>query len=377
MRALINAFIIHLTLNVLMFIKGWNVFEKRRIGRTVLIIVFGLELLIYTFGFIFYRYLPPYITHNIRLMGTGWMLFLLYAGGIILLLDVGYLLWKRSILKPKILVTQSRRTKLSIFFSSVFITVLLLTYGSYKFMHPSVNEVDISLNKPAEGLDSLRIAVVGDMHLGYLIDKNDARRFVDLIMAQQPDMIVMVGDIFDSYIEPVVEQRMNEELMRLRAPLGVFACMGNHEHRHDTEEKVRYLVDAGITMLRDSAALVNDAFYVVGREDLADLSRLPTSDLLEKQQVDMSKPVIVLSHNPYNLSEEADAGADIALYGHTHDGQAFPGNIIVRSLYEVSHGYKKKGDTHVYVTSGIGIAGPQYRIGTVSEIAILNVKFGK
>lgn len=377
MRALINAFIIHLTLNILMFIKGWNVFEKRRVARIVLIVIFGLELLIYTFGFIFYRYLPPYITHNIRLMGTGWMLFLLYAGGIILLLDVGYLLWKRSILKPKILITQSRRTKLSIFFSSVFITILLLSYGSYKFNHPSVNHVDINISKPAGGIDSVRIAVVGDMHLGYLINKDDARRFVDLIMVQQPDMILMVGDIFDSYIEPVVEQKMNEELIRLRAPLGVFACMGNHEHRHDTEEKVQYLVDTGITMLRDSSALVNNALYVVGREDLADLSRLPTTDLLEKQRVDMSKPVIVLNHNPYNLEEESAAGADIALYGHTHDGQAFPGNIIVRLLYEVSHGYKKKGDTHVYVTSGIGIAGPQYRIGTVSEIAILNVKFGK
>lgn len=375
MRALINAFIIHLTLNVLMFLKGWNVLEKRRIARIVLIVVFVLELLIYTFGFLFYRYLSAPVIHYIRLMGTGWMLFLLYSGGIILLLDLAYLIWKKSLLKPKTLVTQSRKTKVSIFFTSIFITILLLSYGSNKFNHPDVNRINIQLDKPAGDIGSLRIAVVGDMHLGYLINKEDAQRFVDLIMAQKPDMIVMVGDIFDSYIEPVVEQQMNEELRRLRAPMGVFACMGNHEHRHDTEQKVNYLKNAGITMLRDSAVLVNNAFYVVGREDLADLSRLPLPDLLEEQQVDMSKPIIVLSHNPYQLEDESSAGADIALYGHTHDGQAFPGNIMVRLLYEVSHGYKKKDNTHVYVTSGIGIAGPQYRIGTVSEIAVLDVNF--
>ena len=70
-----------------------------------------------------------------------------------------------------------------------------------------------------------------------------------------------------------------------------------------------------------------------------------------------------------------EAGADIALYGHTHHGQAFPGNIATELIFEVAHGYKKKGDTHVYVTSGIGLVGPQYRIGTVSEIAMLTVHF--
>ena len=76
-----------------------------------------------------------------------------------------------------------------------------------------------------------------------------------------------------------------------------------------------------------------------------------------------------------NLNEEVKAGADIALYGHTHHGQAFPGNIATQIVFEVAHGYKKKGNTHVYVTSGIGLVGPQYRIGTVSEMVMMTVKF--
>ncbi len=85
--------------------------------------------------------------------------------------------------------------------------------------------------------------------------------------------------------------------------------------------------------------------------------------------------MIVLNHTPDNLDEEMENGADIALYGHTHDGQIFPFNIFTRLVFEVSRGYKQKGDTHVFVSSGVGLSGPQYRIGTKSEIVVLDVTF--
>ena len=128
-------------------------------------------------------------------------------------------------------------------------------------------------------------------------------------------------------------------------------------------------------MLRDSAVMIDSAFYVVGREDRVVPTREPLKQIISQQEVDLSKPVIVLNHTPDYLDEEVDAGADIALYGHTHHGQAFPGNIATELIFEVAHGYKKKGDTHVYVTSGIGLVGPQYRIGTVSEMVMLTVHF--
>lgn len=226
-------------------------------------------------------------------------------------------------------------------------------------------------------MDSVRIAMVGDLHLGYLINRDDAQRMVDLIMEQEPDLILFVGDILDSSIEPVQGQRMDEELRRLQAPLGVYSCTGNHEYRYEAERKIQWLNDAGIKMLRDSAVLIDNAFYVVGREDFVFSDRLPLSEILNRQNVNVSKPVIVLNHSPNDLDEEVNAGADIALYGHTHHGQAFPGNIATRLVFEVAYGYARKGNTHIYVTSGLGLAGPQYRIGTVSEVVVLNVKFEK
>lgn len=375
MRALINAFIIHLTLNILVFLKGWNAFEGKKTARIIMAVIFGLELLIYSIGFIFYRHLPEAVTQFIRVMGTSWMLFLLYNGGLWLIIDLANMIRQKLSHKPWSIKRQSQRFKIVTYLIPMVVVTAIMVQGRYRFMHPVVQQVPITINKSAGEMDSVRIAMIGDLHMGYMINRYHTKRFVDLIMAQQPDLILFVGDIIDGHIEPIVQQRMDEELSRLHAPLGVFTCTGNHEYRHDTEEKIQLLDNAGITVLRDSAVLIDSSFYVVGREDKVVPTRKPLRKILSGQSVEMSRPVIVLNHTPDNLAEEADAGADIALYGHTHHGQVFPGNIATELTFEVAHGYKKKKNTHIYVTSGIGLVGPQYRIGTVSEMVMLTVKF--
>lgn len=375
MRSLINAFIIHVTLNVLVFLKGWYTFDKKRWARIILILVFGIEFIIYTYGFIFYKSLPENIVQLIRVMGTSWMLFLLYSGGLWLIIDLVYILVKKAQKKSWHFKKQSQKFKITSFIVPILVVSGIMTYGHYKFMNPVVQQLHVSVNKPAEGIDSVRIAVIGDLHIGWMINREHTKRIVDLIMLQKPDLILFVGDILDSHIDPILDQNIEKELERLSATLGVYSCTGNHEYRYDAEEKIELLNEAGIIMLRDSAVFIDSAFYVVGREDKVVLDRKSTKELLRDQRVDMSKPVIVLNHTPDNLSEESDAGVDIALYGHTHHGQAFPGNIATDIVFEVAHGYKKKENTHFYVTSGVGLVGPQYRIGSVSEIAMITVTF--
>lgn len=375
MRALINAFIIHITLNVLVFLKGWYSFENKKYLRILLILVFGIELLVYAFGLIFYRRIPENITQIIRVMGSSWMLFLLYSGGLWLIIDLIYILIRKIQKKSWSLKKQSQKFKIPSFTITILIVSIIMIYGHYSFLNPVVQQLQITVNKPVENIDSLRIAVIGDLHLGWMINRKHAKRFVDLIMAQEADLIFFVGDIIDSNIDPILQQNMGKELERLSASLGVFSCVGNHEYRYDAEEKIQLLNDVGITMLRDSAVFIDNAFYIVGREDKIIEDRKSTDKLLKDQNVNMSKPIIVLNHTPNDLSEESKAGVDIALYGHTHHGQVFPGNIATEIIYEVAHGYKKKDNTHVYVTSGIGLVGPQYRIGTVSEMVMLTVFF--
>ena len=378
MRALINAFFIHITLNLLVFLKGWHSFEGKKVARLLLTVLLVVELLLFGGGFFFYRYLPEPMVQHLRVLGTSWMLFLLYSGGIWLVVDLSTLIMLRQMHRPFAFLRSTPLTyRVTTFIIPIIFVMGLMLHGRYRFMNPTVRQIPIRVYKNAGKYDSLRVVVAGDLHLGWMIDRNHTRRFVDLIMEQEADISLFVGDLIDSYIEPVLQQRLDSELQRLSAPLGVYSCTGNHEYRSESEQKIALLNNAGITMLRDTALLIDSAFYVAGREDRIFKGRKRTKEILHNSGVHPAAPVILLNHVPDNLEEEVEAGADVALFGHTHLGQVFPGNLITRSIFEVAHGYKKKGNTHIYVTSGLGLVGPQYRIGTRSEVVVMTIYFNE
>lgn len=377
MRALLVSLLIHITLNPLLFLKGRNVFRNNRLAKTLWSAIFISELAIFLLTIIFGEWMPGELAHFGRVLGTSWMLFVIYVGGLILLFDFFYLLVRKKLFTPLELKNQPQIISQPLMVAIVIFVSITMIHGKYKFEHPVVTPLSITINKTVPAYDSLRIAVVGDMHLGYTINRDDARRMVDLVMAQDPDIILMVGDIIDASIKPVLKEGMGEELKRLHAPLGVYTCPGNHEYRNEADEKFAFLEESGITVLRDSVMLVDSMFYIVGREDIVFNYRTRLQKLIDSNVTDRSKPIFVLSHSPYSLDQEEESKADLALYGHTHHGQAFPGNIATRTKFELAYGYKKKSDTHFYVTSGIGLAGPQHRICTVSEVAMITVHFNQ
>ena len=172
---------------------------------------------------------------------------------------------------------------------------------------------------------------------------------------------------------PVIAQHMDEELREIKAPLGVYAINGNHEHYAESPNATaEYLKSAGIKVLRDEVALVDSSFYIVGRNDRSNLRRMNLNDLMKG--LDPTKPTILLDHQPYHLEEAEQNNIDLQISGHTHNGQFFPGNLFVKSMYELGYGYLKKGKTNYYVSSGLGIWGPQYRIGTQSELVVIKLK---
>lgn len=141
-----------------------------------------------------------------------------------------------------------------------------------------------------------------------------------------------------------------------------------------------FLEKAGITLLSDESVLINNAFYLYGRPDYERPGR-GISNRKKPEEItenlNQNKPIIVIDHEPRELSELADAGIDLDLCGHTHDGQIFPANIITNLVWENACGYLQKGSMHNIVTSGVGIFGPNMRVGTRSEICMINVHFQK
>ena len=210
--------------------------------------------------------------------------------------------------------------------------------------------------------------------LGNSIDIQMLRKYVKLINAQHPDIVLLLGDITDRSASPLSEQNMKTELQSIHAPLGTYAIRGNHEYYSGKPKAIAgYLKASGITVLIDSACLVDNSFYIIGRDDRTNSKRKPLSEMV--QGLDKDIPKILLDHQPFKLKDAEQNGIDLQLSGHTHDGQFFPGNLYVKKMFELGHGYLKKGKTHYYISSGLGIWGPHYRIGTQSELVEIRLKY--
>lgn len=381
MRIFFNSLIIQIVFNAYILWSVRGIFSKHNILRKIIALLIGIELAVYLVGFFFSQSLPQNTIQRIVWITTTWLVFIVYFSALLMGYDIIRILYvhiKKSS-SDKIELKSGKIRKMYLLASLILVAAVML-YGNYRFKNPAISQLHLSVNKKAPGIKSLKVVMVSDVHVGLLIGKRMLHKYVDLIMDQKPDMVVLVGDIIDYDLASVKEQHLEGEFRRLKAPYGVYASTGNHEYieikDEKKDEKINWLNDvANLTVLRDSAVKVSDAFYLVGREDDRNEERKPLASLLTG--IDKSRPVIVLNHEPHELNEEADNGADIALYGHTHNGQLFPYNIALRALYEVVYGYKKKGNTHVYVSSGLGLAGPQYRIGTLSEIVVLNIDFKK
>jgi predicted MPP superfamily phosphohydrolase len=259
-----------------------------------------------------------------------------------------------------------------IIFSAFAIVVLIIIWGRYNFNNVKIEKFDININKKAK-IETLKIVAASDFHLGYSVDKQYLKKYVDLINSRKPDVILLVGDIVDSNSKPVIEQNMKEEFLQLQAPLGVFGVIGNHECYGDMQNTVNYLKSAGIIMLQDSSVLIDNDIYIAGRNDKTIRNRKKLDELL--QNIDKQKPVILMDHQPFNLNQAQENGVDLQLSGHTHGGQIFPFTLITKSVYEKQHGYLKKNNTHYYITSGIGGWGPKLRTGSQSEIVEITLRF--
>jgi len=257
---------------------------------------------------------------------------------------------------------------------TVALLLSLMAYGTYNAYSPVIRSYDIKMDRGSSTIDKLHIAMAADTHFGLLSGRDHAKRLVKEMNALQPDLILLPGDLFDDDVEPFLDQKIDQVLSDLHAPYGVYASLGNHDKHDGTmEELIEALERSGIQVLYDETVEVQGQFTLVGRRDKSDLYRLPLEQLMNG--VDLTKPAILLEHQPYEFDIALQAGIDLVVSGHTHRGQIFPGNLLTDMIYENDWGYLQKERMHTIVTSGYGFWGPPIRIGTRSEIASIQVQF--
>ena len=371
MRFAFFAFIItvFLLINSYVLVRGWQALSSTPLFRTLYIAVI-LSLFLSLVGSMAFGYvLPLPIAKVVSFVGFTYVVIFSYLFLSFVLVDIvriaNYFL--------HFLTSGMATFRMWSVVLTLSITAIALIVGNYNFNHPEVVTLNLKSEKPFQNKE-IKIVAVSDIHLGISIDKKNLKRYVELINEQKPDLVLLAGDISDRLMEPIIRQNMEEEFRAIKAPMGVYAINGNHEHYAETSDATaKFLQKAGVIVLRDTVEMVDNRFYIVGRDDLTNPKRKSLSQIING--LDKNKPLILMDHQPYHLEEAEQNNIDFQISGHTHNGQFFPGNLFVKRMYELSYGYLKKGKTHFYVSSGLGLWGPQYRIGTQSELVVINFKF--
>jgi len=342
----------------------WCLLPLSWIWKTLAIVLMaGSFLLMFAGIFRSTDKMPMPLATAVYEIGTSSIFILLYLFMLFVVLDLGRLvrLISRTLLYNNWWMTGG----------IAFFMVALFVYGHLHYKHKVREELTLKSEKVSK---PVKLVMVSDLHLGYHNQREEFHRWVDLINAEKPDLILIAGDIVDGSMRPLKDQKMYEEFHRLSAP--VYACLGNHEYFSGEPEAQQFYRDANIHLLQDSATVVGD-LCIIGRDDRTNIHRKSLGKIMSLAPCSLPlapKYTILLDHQPYHLEQAERQHIDFQFSGHTHHGQVWPISWITESIYECAFGAHKRGHTNYYVSSGLGIWGGKFRIGTRSEYVVLNLQ---
>ena len=373
-------FAVYSAVNFYIFIRGWQAISHIPILKPFYIIIFLLSALAYIIAKIFNSKLPALIYDILLWPGSFWFAFMLYFFLFIVLIDFSRLLNYLFSIYPSFITSNFQTAKLVTFISVILISSIIIIAGYLNTRNIKINHVEIEIPRKASKLGELNVVLVADFHLNPVNDRNLLDKIVRKINELNADIVLIPGDIVDDRVEILKRKNIGKELSEIKSKYGVYVSNGNHEFINGVEGADKYLREFNLNVLRDSAVLIENSFYILGREDRSKPSftnkrRKSLGEILK--EVDRSFPVIVIDHTPLGFSETVEENIELQLSGHTHHGQMFPLNFITNMIYEVSWGYLKKEKTQFYVTCGVGTWGPPVRLGSDSEIVKLAIRFVK
>lgn len=246
---------------------------------------------------------------------------------------------------------------------------------------PVVRRVPIALRGLDPALEGYRIVTFSDAHLSPEYGGRRFARVVDMVNAQRPDAVAIVGDLVDGSVSELREDVA--PLADLVSRDGAYFVTGNHEYFVDTRAWLRHLPTLGITVLHNERVPLSRGgavFDLVGIDDrTAASSGVPGQGANLAAALDgrdTSRPVVLLAHQPVQVKQASAAGVDLQLSGHTHGGQLWPFDYAVRLDQPAVEGLSRQGRTQLYVTCGVGYWGPPMRIGARPEITVIELVGG-
>ena len=310
-------------------------------------------------------------------IGFYWVAYFIYAMILMLTVDVARLVNNLSDGRLMQLIPASLQPDFRMAVSIVLPTsLILLLIGTFFARSPKVRTYKVSLNKPFAADRPLRIAFLSDLHIGSLVSTANIKVLADRVNKQKPDIILLGGDLIDNSLHLISRHDFLDQMRKLKAPMGVYAVLGNHELVNTTAQEMNQFLElAGIRLLQDEQIEFDD-FVLVGRNEhqtqySKQMERLTPEALLET--INHEKPIVVMQHQPTDLACLAELGSDVALAGHTHRGQLFPLHLLQKRQYAQVARYRKHSAMHSIISDGYGTWGPPVRIGSRSEIVMLEL----
>lgn len=227
--------------------------------------------------------------------------------------------------------------------------------------------------------EPFRLVLISDVHIGAVGSEERLPKLAAAINAEKPDFVCIAGDLIDNCFEAIRDPERAAALVRsIESRCGVYACLGNHDAGESAAAMEAFMEAAGIHVLKEQYVTIG-TLQLLGR-----LDGKPHGDYVNSKRRDTAAllggnprpdlPLIVLDHNPSVIPQYGDC-CTLLLCGHTHNGQIFPGNLVVRAINICGYGYYRKdaNSPHVVVSSGAGAWGPPMRIGTDCEIVVIEL----
>ncbi len=365
--------LIYSSVNYYLFVRGLQAFSLNQTMKRWYIPIFWTIAASFIVGSILERTLSSAAGEWIYRIGSFWLAMMLYLTIAVVLIDLVRMLNYFFHFLPAF--SQILKFRLGLIVLSI--VSLIVIAGHINALWINVKEIPLTIHKKVTGSPEVKILMASDIHLGALIGERREKRLLEIVQEQKPDLVLLCGDLVDGEIAPVLRKNLGRHIQEIRTPLGVYAILGNHEYIGGIEKNLPYLKSINIKVLIDETVTLPDGIQLVGRNDRSSERganpRKPLAELLSG--IDPTKPVIVMNHQPFNLQEAADLNVDLHLSGHTHHGQLWPVNYITQTMFELSWGYLKKGNTNFYVSSGYGSWGPSVRVGNRPEVVVFKLKF--
>ena len=371
----IIVFTVYFLTNFYLWLKGYRALSGAGFSTTWYTVAFLLLASTFIAGKILEHSYTNLFSDILNVIGGFWMAFMLYGFLIWLTADILLLLQKPFHLIP---ATAIPKMRLWLFAGAVTTTLLLIVIGFFNAVNPVVKRYDLTAGKSfGKGNEPMSIVAVSDIHLGSIIRRRSMKHLTEMINEEKPDLVLFLGDLIDGSIGPVLRDDLLAYLKLPELPYGKYAITGNHEFMSDLKKSIPYIESKGIRVLSDEVVKLDNGLQIIGRTDRTAMQgsgpgRASLDSLLA--MTDPGSPVLLLDHQPYDLSALAGTPVDLQLSGHTHNGQMWPFTIATNRIFELSHGYRKFGNSHVIVSSGFGIWGPRMRIGTRPEILSITLR---